>query len=494
MAVTEATKRLIWVGAGGLCSFPDCRRPLVERARDDGAAAQIGKVAHIVGQSEERGPRSQFSVPGLDRDCAGNLMLLCPTCHEVVDQQPTTYTVERLLGVKQAHEEWIRERLRTRLKTTPASAVREQLHSTFFAIDRMPPHIYTAPCAVAERDVRGRIRWPTDKTVLLPFIVRGQQLISFCPLTEPHGPFEDVIAEAGAAERHNAQEWWADPDQSNWYVTLLNRALNKLTGHRGLNLDREHSRYYFEPNVEEPGPVSDENGGRASEEQAEDIGPSEEENSGNGTDTRRIALPREVQYRPMNKSLSRLSVAWQPVRRATGEPRKYWIHRAVGLRFHRVSPDQWILSVRPEHRFTTDGFNPLVPKSTGRRSTSRKSHMYNIDLLHELQFWRDYLSEGAPFINLNFGKQSLVIDAHYIRTDIEWPGVRGDHVKFANATTEFDLFTSAAYHDALAAVDDPEGEMDEANAGPDIAETDDWEIDDLYALVDEGRDRGGEAL
>ena len=190
----------------------------------------------------------------------------------------------------------------------------------------------------------------------------------------------------------------------------------------------------------------------------------------------------------MNKTLSQLRVAWQPVRRSTGEARKYWIHRAVGLRFHRVSPGQWILSVRPEHRFTTDGFTPLMPKTTGRRSASKKSHMYNIDLLHELQFWRDYLAEGAPFISLNFGKQTLVINAHYLQATVEWPGIEGDTVGFSNARTEFDLFTSAAYHTALSANDDPEGSEFDGDSDVELDEgIDEFELEEVELLGEEAR-------
>ena len=73
-----------------------------------------------------------------------------------------------------------------------------------------------------------------------------------------------------------------------------------------------------------------------------------------------------------------------------------------------------------------------------------------------MQFWRDYLAGGAPFISYNFGQQTLVINAHYLQTNVAWPGVAGDAVDFSNARTEFGLFTSAAYHDALDANDDPE--------------------------------------
>jgi hypothetical protein len=84
--------------------------------------------------------------------------------------------------------------------------------------------------------------------------------------------------------------------------------------------------------------------------------------------------------------------------RRTGERKKYWEHLAVGLRFHQVTSQSWVLSIRPERRFTRDGFQPLTPKGTGRRATSRKARMYNEGVLREVNFWRDYLSCGRPRI------------------------------------------------------------------------------------------------
>jgi hypothetical protein len=32
----------------------------------------------------------------------------------------------------------------------------------------------------------------------------------------------------------------------SWFVNLLNRSLNKLTGRKGLYLDKSHHRYFFQ--------------------------------------------------------------------------------------------------------------------------------------------------------------------------------------------------------------------------------------------------------
>jgi hypothetical protein len=437
MRIPPAVSKLVWVRAGGLCAFPGCRQSLVQGTADAIPDALIGHVAHIVGHSEDNGPRSEYPVPGGDRNGPANLVLLCPTHHVLVDGQASTYTVERLIGIKEIHERWVRERLSIEeADAEPGPMLTDTVYSTLLRVDHMPQHVYTAPCAWEEKNVGSRLRVEAGSAIALPYIVRAGQLIAFTRLTGENNPFADVISEPGASKRHDAPAWWRDKDLSNWYVTLLNRALNKLTGRRGLNLDKDHHRYFFDPERNDEG----------------------------------HAISRTVTCQPLNQAGASKTVVRRPKRRSTGEFRRYWVHLAVGLRFHRVTDRDWVLSVRPERRYTVDGWQPLVPKATGRRATSQKSHMYNYALLGELQFWKEYLSNGEPRMILDFGGQSLVIDAELLSGAAEWPGIPGDVKPFENVVREDDLFTSAAYRRALKGSAESDAELEP------------WELEDLSAL------------
>ena len=85
--------------------------------------------------------------------------------------------------------------------------------------------------------------------------------------------------------------------------------------------------------------------------------------------------------------------------------------------------------------------------------------MYNYQLLGELQFWKEYLSDGQPAVILNFGGQSLVIDAELITGGATWPGVPDDVKPFANTLREMNLFSSADYHRALSDNSNPDAEL-----------------------------------
>lgn len=106
MAVTKTTAITVWTKAAGMCAFEGCRQELVVRDSND----LIGHIAHIVAQSAD-GPRGDRQYSTAVLDSYENLMLLCPTHHTQVDGEPTTWTIERLRALKQAHESWVHSRL-----------------------------------------------------------------------------------------------------------------------------------------------------------------------------------------------------------------------------------------------------------------------------------------------------------------------------------------------------------------------------------------------
>lgn len=70
----------------------------------------IGEAAHIVGEKDD-GPRGNSPLTREQRDKYANLILLCNIHHKIVDDQVGEYTVERLISLKQDHENWVRHQL-----------------------------------------------------------------------------------------------------------------------------------------------------------------------------------------------------------------------------------------------------------------------------------------------------------------------------------------------------------------------------------------------
>lgn len=95
----------VWMRSGGRCAFPSCNKPLWKDLLTN-KKVNTGLIAHIVSWTPT-GPRGDavFSA-NLAKD-PGNLMLLCPTHHDLVDDHPDAYPRDLLLDYKRRHEERI---------------------------------------------------------------------------------------------------------------------------------------------------------------------------------------------------------------------------------------------------------------------------------------------------------------------------------------------------------------------------------------------------
>lgn len=465
MAVKEKTKLVLISRAGNRCSFERCEQALTADPSGVEGPVMLGEVAHIVAQKPD-GPRGSHPIPRSIIDEYENLIYLCPTHHEQVDKQVETYPVEKLRQMKEDHERWVAERLsrarRFERMREPEDMVSEEVTSTVLPVRQIPAYIFAAPCSLSEKEVKARLLYPSDRRVMLPFIVREKTLYTFTDLRAKVNPFSKSI-DSEAAGRYHATDWWRDPDRMGWYVTLLNRALNKLTGRLGLRLDKRHSRYFFEPL-----PLKD--------LELDDRYGDTQEGGGDGADlgddvAQDVARFRSVAYKTIGGQRSSRHVAYRPAFK-DGRYKGYWEHLAVALRFHYLGGKSWVLSVRPERRFTRDGQEPLTPQGIGRRSTNRKSHMYNPDVHGEVHFWKEYLSRrhptgtSTPRITLDFGGQSVIVENAPVTLDVKWPGVPDDVREIRYVRQDEDLF-SLAELDALA--------EDEADEGEGWGSDDEWD-------------------
>ncbi|MGD9693625.1 MAG: HNH endonuclease [Phycisphaerales bacterium] len=424
VAISARDLRLLFQQSGNQCAFPGCVQRLTFDATNLDRAGSVSEVAHIVGQSPD-GPRGDHPMPSEERDRFENLILLCDTHHTQVDRQTATYTVESLRQMKFDHESLIAEatrravQIRAYAHTSVVPHVSDRLFSSLLPVERLPKYLFSMECFEKEPDIKQRLL-PPRAGEASSFVVRGQRLYCFHDLRRDPGPFAD-LARGQAIEREEALDVWTDNDRRRWYVDLLNRTLNKITGRRGLNLDRRHHRYFFDMVV-----------------------PDQE---------------RVVEYRPMNVSRSEMSVVWRPITKKTGLPKKYWYHRAIALSFVQTSSRTWCLALRPELRVTKDGKEPIEPRTIGGKVTKKKSRMFNLGVLNELNFWRDYLFEGRPRLVIQFGKKGvLAVSANFLACDISWPGVPPDRAKeFKNAIVEEQLFDMPAL-EVVTASDEDDGD------------------------------------
>lgn len=92
--------------SGGRCAILTCHKELVVNKTENDQHSIIGVGAHIKGE-KAGSARYDSSMTDKQRNCYDNLILLCGNCHKMIDDQPNTYTIERLHEIKSQHERWI---------------------------------------------------------------------------------------------------------------------------------------------------------------------------------------------------------------------------------------------------------------------------------------------------------------------------------------------------------------------------------------------------
>jgi hypothetical protein len=109
MAITADVERLLLARSGGFCANPTCRGDLFPDI-ESGQVATLKELAHIIAQSP-KGPRGEDQLPETERDTYDNIVLLCPSCHALVDKMKLAeiYDAELLREWKREQERRIEE-------------------------------------------------------------------------------------------------------------------------------------------------------------------------------------------------------------------------------------------------------------------------------------------------------------------------------------------------------------------------------------------------
>lgn len=77
--------------------MPKCTSPIVL------GGIPVGEICHIKARNK-KGPRYDETLSTEEKDSYSNLLLLCRTCHKLVDSDKKTFTVDLLTDIKSMHE------------------------------------------------------------------------------------------------------------------------------------------------------------------------------------------------------------------------------------------------------------------------------------------------------------------------------------------------------------------------------------------------------
>jgi hypothetical protein len=100
----DVTKLRLFADSGGYCQNPACLRQLF--VDEPGKTIHIAEMAHIFAASDT-GPRARVDLTEEERGAFKNLILLCPSCHTLIDKAPDAYPDAKILEWKRAHYEKI---------------------------------------------------------------------------------------------------------------------------------------------------------------------------------------------------------------------------------------------------------------------------------------------------------------------------------------------------------------------------------------------------
>jgi hypothetical protein len=121
MAITDKTRKILWGRSGSLCA--SCKRNLVIDETSSDPNSVVGDECHII-SGAPNGPRFDPLYPQQSIDDLSNLLLLCRVHHKMIDDQPESYTAERVREIKLNHEQWVESKLREDSNVKPVKVVR----------------------------------------------------------------------------------------------------------------------------------------------------------------------------------------------------------------------------------------------------------------------------------------------------------------------------------------------------------------------------------
>jgi hypothetical protein len=106
--IPNRDQKVLCTRSGNRCAMPECRKVLVVDKTENDRESLVAQMAHIKGE-KPAAPRYDANMTELEKNSCNNLILVCDNCHKVIDDQPNTYTVEKLYEIKCQHEKWVIE-------------------------------------------------------------------------------------------------------------------------------------------------------------------------------------------------------------------------------------------------------------------------------------------------------------------------------------------------------------------------------------------------
>jgi hypothetical protein len=108
MSISDKTRKRLWGRSGNRCAIS--KNELTHDSSEGKPDSILGQECHIC-SGRPQGPRFTADLDSSLIDEYDNLILLSRDWHKIVDDNPNSYTAERLRQLRKAHEEWVKTAL-----------------------------------------------------------------------------------------------------------------------------------------------------------------------------------------------------------------------------------------------------------------------------------------------------------------------------------------------------------------------------------------------
>ena len=138
------TQRRLFAASAGFCQNPACSRELFIEL--PGKGILIGEMAHVLAANDQ-GPRAKHELSEAERGAFENLILLCATCHTIIDRAPDQYPDTTIVGWKRDHATKLRSMfgvVQFNVRAEVRRAIEGHLRENRTIFHKYGPHIEAA--------------------------------------------------------------------------------------------------------------------------------------------------------------------------------------------------------------------------------------------------------------------------------------------------------------------------------------------------------------
>jgi len=240
---------------------------------------------------------------------------------------------------------------------------KERLYSNLLLVKSAPRLVTQASTAYGHmREVREQLMG-----FVPPFCITAGQLSTLSDLRNPQCPLR-LFCDLTTIRDVPTTRWIEEEQGANDYIFLLNQLLSAHLRRNGLHYQRDFHRYYF-PRLDE---------------------------------TREEFKHEWLSVRTGHTAYRAV------VRHYRYGKESYWRHLAAQFSFKRFG-SLLCLQILPKYLYTTDGQTPYDTTKAGPATTRIKAVEHNINVLNQVLFWADFLSERTPTIELRLDGRTLMV-------------------------------------------------------------------------------------